>query len=441
MDKGKARQLDSDQRNGVPPPRDRLEDSPLSYNQLVSGLIDFLEVAFHTILCMRSVYPYDVFARRKKYSHPCYQSRHPGLNEYISRVLTALRSEIEKSTVSKVILVIRPNVVADPNHRGLGSGTSPGLSSSNGSSGANPADAYERFVFSLDYILPSSLIDPRNRDLAISSNVTNSELELIFRGFMQKLMVVDGVLYDMPAAAGTNGSSNDDSALAPELTFAVVLEMADEETSPSGKDRNEASTGDWIPADGENLGRTHRTQPSSPGNENTSSVAAPKIRPIKTLDSGVINLMLYVEEDIYAKSGHHHPTHHPSSKRTAAKPTSAQTTRSTHGVEDELLLTKATQMDVTSGVTTAARGNAREIKNRARRLDIERDLDQPALAEADAEADIAQSKTKRKRARMVLGETRAAESASESSSSAPSSPSGSSQSIRDDFGGPLSGGF
>ncbi|SJX61834.1 related to mitotic spindle assembly checkpoint protein mad2b [Sporisorium reilianum f. sp. reilianum] len=439
MDKGKARQLDSDHQHAVPR-RDRLEDSPLTYNQLVSGIIDFLEVAFHTILCMRSVYPYDVFARRKKYSHPCYQSRHPGLNEYISRVLAALRSEIEKSTVSKVILVIRPNVVVDPNGQGFGSGSSAELSSSNGSAAASPADAYERFVFSLDYILPSSLIDPRDRDLAISSNVTSSELELIFRGFMQKLMVVDGILYDMPTATGAN-SGKDDEASAPELTFAVVLEMAEDETSPSGKDKNEASTGDWIPADGENLGRAHRTHPASPSNGHTATTApAPKIRPIKTLDSGVINLMLYVEEDVYAKSGQPHPTRDHSSKKTSVKPTSAQPTRTTHRVEDELLLTKATQMDVTSG-TTAARGNAREIKNRARRVDAERDLDQPALAEAEAEPDIAQAKSKRKRARMVLGETRAAESDSASSSSAPSSPSGSSQSVRDDFGGQLSSGF
>ncbi len=74
MDKGKARQIDPD-RDGVPP-RDLLQDSPLTYNQLISGIIDFLEVAFHTILCLRSVYPFDVFARRKKYNHPCYQSRH-----------------------------------------------------------------------------------------------------------------------------------------------------------------------------------------------------------------------------------------------------------------------------------------------------------------------------------------------------------------------------
>lgn len=420
MDKGKARQLDPEQ--GVVPPRDRIEDSPLTYNQLVSGIIDFLEVAFHTILCMRSVYPYDVFARRKKYNHPCYQSRHPGLNEYISRVLAALRIEIEKSTVSKVILVIRPNVVADSTNRASGSGSS-------NETDSNPADAYERFVFSLDYILPATLIDPRDRDLAISSNVTSNELELIFRGFMQKLMVVDGILYDMPTMPGATGIDGDAASNA-ELTFAVVLEMVDEETSPAGKDRNQPATGDWIPADNENLGRSHRST-SLPSTDDP----APKIRPIKTLDSGVINLMLYVEEDILAKPGTRSHTVHnrsPPSKR-AVRPSSAQP----RGIEQELLLSKATQIDVTA----AAGGNAREIKNRARRLDAERDLDQPALAEADAEPDIAHAKNKRKRARMVLGETRAAETDSESSSSAPSSPSGSSQSVRDDFGGQLSGGF
>lgn len=428
MDKGKARQVDLD--HSVPPPRDRLEDSPLTYNQLCSGIIDFLEAAFHTILCLRSVYPYDVFARRKKYSQPCYQSRHPGLNEYISRVLTALRSEIEKSTVSKVILVIRPNVVVDPSNSG----------SSNGD-GAGQGDAYERFVFSLDYILPASLIDPRDRDLAISSNVTSSELEMIFRGFMQKLMVVDGILYDMPpAASGAKGNDGADGTPSTELTFAVVLEMVDKDTSPTGKDRNQPATGDWIPADSENLGRTHQASAHASTNGHTATDAAPKIRPIKTLDSGVINLMLYVEEDILAKSGRSYRPPSPS-KKQGVRPTSAQPARRVqHGIEEELLNSKATQIN-TSSTAAAAGGNARELKNRARRLDAERDLDQPALAEADAEPDIAHAKSKRKRARMVLGETRAAESASESSSSAPSSPSGSSQSVRDDFGNNLSGGF
>ncbi|GAC76704.1 mitotic spindle checkpoint protein [Moesziomyces antarcticus T-34] len=426
MDKGKARQIDPD-RDGVPP-RDLLQDSPLTYNQLISGIIDFLEVALHTILCLRSVYPFDVFARRKKYSHPCYQSRHPGLNEYISRVLAALRREIERSSVSKVILVVRPNVVADAQSGNSASG-------STNESDANAADAYERFIFSLDYILPSSLIDPRDRDLAISSNVTSAELELIFRGFMQKLMVVDGILYDIPPAPPSKAGGGPDANTSTELTFAIVLEMNDEDTSPTGKDRNEPKTGDWIPADTEHLGRGQGARQQTPEGID----AAPKVRPIKTLDSGVINLMLYVEEDILAKSGASNGEPRPAKKRSEARPTSAQVSRRSGQVEEQLLHSKATQIDVSA----AGRGgmHAREIKNRARRLDAERDLDQPALAEAEAEPDIAQAKNKRKRARMVLGETRAAESDTESDSSAPDSPSGSSQSIRDDHGHNLSGGL
>ncbi len=98
---------------------------------------------------------------------------------------------------------------------------------------------------------------------------------------MQKLMVVDGFLYDMPNATATKCNEGD-AYSATELTFAVVLEMADEDTSPSGKDRNQASTGDWIPADAENLGRTHRGQAHSASD---GTDPAPKIRPIKTLDS------------------------------------------------------------------------------------------------------------------------------------------------------------
>ncbi len=140
--------------------------------------------------------------------------------------------------------------------------------------------------------------------------------------------------------------------------------------------------------------------------------------------------MLYVEEDIYAKSGfsqrHHQRIYLENHRRSPHLcATNSETTR----IEEELLLSKATQIDI----STATTGETLEIsKNRARRMDAERDLDQPALAEADAEPDIANAKSKRKRARMVLGETRAAESDSEStqSSSAPDSPSGSSQSVR-----------
>jgi hypothetical protein len=53
-----------------------------------------VEVAIHTILYVRQVYPAEVFVRRKKYETPVYQSRHPGLNEYIAGAIKAIGDEL-----------------------------------------------------------------------------------------------------------------------------------------------------------------------------------------------------------------------------------------------------------------------------------------------------------------------------------------------------------
>ena len=53
-----------------------------------------VEVAIHTILYVRQIYPADLFVRRKKYDTPVYQSRHPGLNDYISGAVKAVGEEL-----------------------------------------------------------------------------------------------------------------------------------------------------------------------------------------------------------------------------------------------------------------------------------------------------------------------------------------------------------
>lgn len=53
-----------------------------------------VEVAIHTILYARQMYPVDLFVRRKKYDTPVFQSRHPALNEYISGAVKAIGEEL-----------------------------------------------------------------------------------------------------------------------------------------------------------------------------------------------------------------------------------------------------------------------------------------------------------------------------------------------------------
>lgn len=58
-----------------------------------------VEVAIHTILYVRQVYPADIFVRRKKYDTPVFQSRHPSLNEYISGAVKAIGEELVRVCV------------------------------------------------------------------------------------------------------------------------------------------------------------------------------------------------------------------------------------------------------------------------------------------------------------------------------------------------------
>ena len=52
---------------------------------------EFLEVAVHQILFVRSVYPAELFERKRKYNVPVRQSRHKDLNDYIANAGAHLR--------------------------------------------------------------------------------------------------------------------------------------------------------------------------------------------------------------------------------------------------------------------------------------------------------------------------------------------------------------
>ncbi|KPV77393.1 uncharacterized protein RHOBADRAFT_11408, partial [Rhodotorula graminis WP1] len=66
-----------------------------------------VEVAFHTILYIRQVYPAELFHQVKKYNVPTWQSRASPLNAYLGRVLECIHEELDKGTIRRVILVIK----------------------------------------------------------------------------------------------------------------------------------------------------------------------------------------------------------------------------------------------------------------------------------------------------------------------------------------------
>jgi|SRR5450432_650920 mitotic spindle assembly checkpoint protein MAD2B len=77
-----------------------------TYQALLTTFSDFLTVAIHTILYERSIYPPMTFISTRKYNFPVRQNRHPKVCKWITDAVTAVESEMQKGTVSRVAVVI-----------------------------------------------------------------------------------------------------------------------------------------------------------------------------------------------------------------------------------------------------------------------------------------------------------------------------------------------
>ncbi|CEH15748.1 Mitotic spindle checkpoint protein [Ceraceosorus bombacis] len=264
------------------------EGDEMTYNETIDAICQFLTLATHTVLYFRQVYPPEVFTRKSAYSVPVWACRHPGVCDYIDELVRAAKVQVLKGLVSSVHLALMSTTTQS---------------------------VLERYRFDLEYMIP--LVVPRDRDLAIPGNLTKSVMEIHLRSFMQKLISLDAALEDVEEPE--------------DLTWAFVL-VPKEGRVPETDDKsgNEPREGPWVPfddgplqlsnptassvSDSQSVDDRQQSHASSPiharpagrrsDNANDASVSEqdqPSILPVKSLDTGVINLMLYVEEHPLAK--------------------------------------------------------------------------------------------------------------------------------------------
>ena len=100
------------------------------------------------------------------YDTPVYESRHPGLSEYIYSVVRAIGRELEESTVRQVILAIYHEDAPD--------------------------EALEEFVFVLTFLLSDA--DKRDRNLVIRGNISRATAELVARQFLLQILTCESRL-------------------------------------------------------------------------------------------------------------------------------------------------------------------------------------------------------------------------------------------------------
>lgn len=213
-----------------------MSETPLTWNQAVKGITEFIEVAIHTILYVRQIYPADLFVRRKKYDTPVFQSRHPALNEYISGTVKAVSDELVLGNVDKVVVVIK-----DRNQVAL-----------------------ERFIFSVQNMIE---VESYNKDTSVQDAMSSAKLGQYFRSFLIKLNMIESQLGVLELPPGD------------EASFAVVLELK-ENTVPSAFKDDEPPP--WVPAD-----RQHTT---------TGVSEEAQLHVLRAVDTGIINISLAVQE-------------------------------------------------------------------------------------------------------------------------------------------------
>ena len=69
-------------------------------------VFELLEVAIHTILYARDVYPRALFEERRAFGVRAAMSRHPDLNEYIADVLRSAKPLMDAGAMTKLVVVI-----------------------------------------------------------------------------------------------------------------------------------------------------------------------------------------------------------------------------------------------------------------------------------------------------------------------------------------------
>jgi mitotic spindle assembly checkpoint protein MAD2B len=60
-------------------------------------LLEFLEVAIHSILYYRKLYPEEIFRKAQIYGISVYISQHPYLNNYIKNILICIKELIKEN--------------------------------------------------------------------------------------------------------------------------------------------------------------------------------------------------------------------------------------------------------------------------------------------------------------------------------------------------------
>jgi len=79
---------------------------PETYLQTLTHFTTFLIAYTHTLLALRNLYPRPTFLTARFHNTAIFQSRHPAVSAWIADAIAAVRTELLKGTVARVVVAI-----------------------------------------------------------------------------------------------------------------------------------------------------------------------------------------------------------------------------------------------------------------------------------------------------------------------------------------------
>ena len=222
-------------------------DESVTFSTIVTAFTDFLTVAIHTILYERKIYPQSSFLTARKYNYSVRQNRHPKVCQWIQDAVTAVESELLRSSVDRIALVI-----LSPLQMPL-----------------------ERFVFEVSRfpmvkMEETSIPLERAEETSHQSSIIN--LQEQFRGAMSKLAISGGLLKPLPDSC----------------SFTIAIETKQSQDPPIGHPQS------FIPVQA--LGKKNHGPLMDNLKESKSVSTATGIVPVRTVETSDLHLEMWIEE-------------------------------------------------------------------------------------------------------------------------------------------------
>ncbi|KIW34048.1 uncharacterized protein PV07_00850 [Cladophialophora immunda] len=229
---------------------------------LLDTLTSFLTVATHHILYLRRIYPPVSFLSARAYNYPVRQNRHPAVCAWVNDAVSAIRNQLDKNTVEKVLLCIYE---CDGNR------------------------VLERWTFDLrsfpslvndDVDIPFESTPSDDGDL-LNNQVNLADLEANFRATLSRISTSAARLRPLPEGPG-----------APECSFTLAIEVKDRADRPVGRIEKEERK--WIAAEPQ-ASRTSST-PRRQGNDKEPTSPSARTHPVRRVEAGELQMEVWVEE-------------------------------------------------------------------------------------------------------------------------------------------------